>query len=94
MTTPAIFTDIWNKGQYRLGSTCQRLVPFLRGIIPAGSIVNDYGSGTGRAEKSLLGFCSKINMVDFSDAALEKEARAAQRGAWGKPKRAAAKPKT
>jgi hypothetical protein len=76
MTTPAIFTDIWNKGQYRLGSTCQRLVPFLRSVIPAGSVVNDYGSGTGRAEKGLLGFCSKINMVDFADNALEKEIRA------------------
>jgi len=76
MTTPKIFDEIWLRGQYRLGSTCQRLVPFLRSVIPPGSVVNDYGSGTGRAEKSLLGFCSKINMVDFSDAALEKDVRA------------------
>ncbi len=76
MTTPEIFNDIWTRGHYREGSTCLRLLPFLREVIPAGSEVNDYGSGTGRAEKGLLEFCSRVNMVDFADAALEDEARA------------------
>lgn len=75
MTTPNVFNEIWDKGSYRLGSTCQRLVPFLRQHIPAGAEVNDYGSGTGRAEKGLLEFCAKVNMVDFADAALEEEAK-------------------
>lgn len=76
MTTPQEFNQIWQNGNYRLGSTCRRLVSFLRGIIPAGSTVNDYGSGTGRAEVELRKYGYKINMVDFADAALEKEARA------------------
>jgi SAM-dependent methyltransferase len=76
MTTPEIYNEIWEKGHYREGSTCLRLVPFLRYYIPAGSVVNDYGSGTGRAEKDLLEFCAKVNMVDFAAAALEDEAKA------------------
>ena len=67
--------EIWDKAHYREGSTCLRLLPFLRNHIPAGSVVNDYGSGTGRAEKGLLEFCSKVNMVDFAGNALEEEAR-------------------
>jgi len=69
------FVEIWDKGQYRLGSTSQRLVPFLKQIIPRGMEVNDYGSGTGRAELGLIGYCSKINMVDFADNALEEPTR-------------------
>jgi len=68
--------DIWTRGHYREGSTCLRLLPFLRRYIPEGSEVNDYGSGTGRAEPGLLEFCDRVNMVDFADAALEDEARA------------------
>lgn len=71
MTTPEKFNEIWIAGNYRAGSTCQRLLPFLRQHIPAGSIVNDYGSGTGRAEPGLLEWCSKVNMVDFAETALE-----------------------
>ncbi len=76
MTTPEIYNEIWEKGFYREGSTALRLLPFLRKHIPAGSIVNDYGSGTGRAERGLLEFCSRVNMVDFASVALEDEARA------------------
>jgi len=75
MTTPEIYNEIWKRGQYRNGSTCQRLLPFLRSIIPPGSTVNDYGCGTGRAERGLLEFCSRVNMVDFAAEALEDEAR-------------------
>lgn len=70
-----IFDEVWQKGSYRGGSTALRLVPFLRQHIPNGSSVNDYGAGTGRAEKALLSFCSRVNMVDFADVALEGEAR-------------------
>ena len=75
MTTPGTFNEIWRNGSYRNGSTCLRLVPWLRTVIPAGAVVNDYGSGTGRAEKGLLEFCSRVNMVDFATVALEEEAR-------------------
>ena len=75
MTNPDLFNDIWTNGRYREGSTCLRLLPFLRQYIPPGSVVNDYGSGTGRAEKGLLEFCSQVNMVDFASVALEDEAR-------------------
>jgi hypothetical protein len=76
MTTGKFFDEVWQKGDYRRGSTCQRLIPFLRKHIPEGSTVNDYGSGTGRAEPDLLTFCSKVNMVDFSGVALEGVAKA------------------
>jgi hypothetical protein len=75
MTMNDFFNQVWRRGDYRRGSTCQRLIPFLKRHIPVGSVVNDYGAGTGRAEKALLEFCSKVNMVDFSDAALEAEAK-------------------
>jgi hypothetical protein len=72
--TPELYNEIWTRGDYREGSTCLRLVPWLRTIIPADSTVNDYGSGTGRAEKGLLEFCGRINMVDWASVALEEEA--------------------
>lgn len=75
MTDPETYNEIWEKGHYREGSTCLRLLSFLRQHIPRGSVVNDYGSGTGRAEKGLLEFCAKVNMVDFASVALEDEAR-------------------
>jgi SAM-dependent methyltransferase len=76
MTTPNEFNEIWQNGKYRLGSTCQRLVPFLLQYIPEGSTINDYGSGTGRAEVELKKHDYRINMVDFAESALENEARA------------------
>ena len=74
MTDPQTFNDIWTNGRYREGSTCLRLLPWLRKHIPVGSVVNDYGSGTGRAEKGLLEWCARVNMVDFASVALEEEA--------------------
>lgn len=76
MTNSETFNQIWQRGSYRNGSTAQRLVPFLRQYIPEGSVINDYGSGTGRAEVELLKHDYKINMVDFADKALEEPARA------------------
>lgn len=70
------FEEVWDKGDYRRGSTAQRLAPFLRKIIPPGSVINDYGSGTGRAELILHQCGYRVNMVDIADNALEPEARA------------------
>ena len=75
MKTAEFYNDVWNKAEYRHGSTCQRLVPLLRKYIPENSVVNDYGSGTGRAEELLLEFCSRVHMVDFAPDALEDQAR-------------------
>ena len=69
------FREVWEKGDYRRGSTAQRLVPFLRRYIPDGSVINDYGSGTGRAEYIMMQYDYRINMVDIADNALEDEAR-------------------
>ncbi len=76
MPMAEIFNDVWTRGEYLKGSTCQRLLPWRREHIPAGSVVNDYGSGTGRAEYGLLDFCSVVNMVDFASQALEIDAGA------------------
>ena len=76
MTTPDLFREVWDKGNYRLGSCAQRMVPLFCQYIPAGSAINDYGSGTGRAEVDLLAHGYSVNMVDFADNALEDEARA------------------
>lgn len=71
------FEEVWDKGDYRRGSTAHRLVPLLAGIIPVGSTINDYGSGTGRAEVILTGMgYDRINMVDIAGNALEPEAMA------------------
>lgn len=71
-----LYNEIWTHGHYREGSTCLRLIPFLRKFIPEGSTINDYGSGTGRAEVELLKYdYPKINMVDFADVALEEPAK-------------------
>jgi len=75
MTTPQDFNEIWEKGEYRRGSTAQRLIPFLCRYIPVGSTINDYGRGTGRAEIELLKAGYSINMVDFASVALEEETR-------------------
>lgn len=76
MATPDEFVEIWDKGQYRRGSTCQRLVPFLEQFIPPGSEINDYGSGTGRAEVILIEKGYTVNAVDFAFNALEEPAMA------------------
>lgn len=75
MTTPQDFNEVWEKGNYRRGSTAQRLVPFLCQQIPPGSTINDYGSGTGRAEIELLQQGYSVNMVDFAEVALEDQTR-------------------
>jgi len=67
------FEKIWNEGDYRRGSTAQRLVPFLLEQIPEGCTINDYGCGTGRAEIEILQHRPDqiINMVDIARNALE-----------------------
>lgn len=76
------YEEVWAKGNYRQGSTCERLIPLLLQYFPQGCTVNDYGSGTGRAEVILVekeGF--RVNMVDFASNALEDAARALIDGA-------------
>ena len=79
MITKEYYDEVWGPaGFYREGSTCLRLIPFLLCYIPFGSVINDFGSGTGRAEVELLKNeykKYKINMVDISDVALEQEAK-------------------
>lgn len=70
------FRKIWDEGNYRLGSTAQRMASFIAARIPAGSSITDYGSGTGRAEVALLKSNPyKITMIDIAENALEDEAR-------------------
>jgi trans-aconitate methyltransferase len=73
-----IFEEIWEKGNYRLGSTAQRMVKLLLDTIPAEASINDYGSGTGRAEVEILKTrpLQKITMIDIAENALEDEAKA------------------
>lgn len=75
MNDPDFYNRVWREANYRGGSTAQRLIPFLLSRIPEGATINDYGSGTGRAEVELLKYGYKINMVDFASAALEQEAK-------------------
>jgi SAM-dependent methyltransferase len=71
------FDRVWQHGKYRQGSTALRMVPFILERVRGGSVVNDYGCGTGRAEVELLkAGIARINMIDISDQALEDGARA------------------
>jgi len=69
------FEQIWDNGNYRQGSTALRMVPLIMSTIPAGSTINDYGCGTGRAEVELMRKSSYyINMIDIAENAIEAEA--------------------
>lgn len=71
------FRKVWEKGNYRMGSTAQRMVSRLLEWIPPGVQINDYGSGTGRAEVEILrNRYHEITMIDIADNALEDDARA------------------
>jgi len=76
MTTPEIFDDVWQHGHYREGSCAMRMIPHYTTLMAPGATINDYGSGTGRAEVELIKMGFRVNMVDFSAVALEDEARA------------------
>lgn len=71
----ARFIEVWDKGDYRLGSTAQRLVDRILTHITPFESINDYGSGTGRAEVEILKRrpTQEINMVDIAPNALESE---------------------
>jgi len=70
------FEKVWDKGNYRLGSTAQRMVPIILANIPEGVTINDYGCGTGRAEVEIFQQrpAQKINMIDIAENALETSA--------------------
>lgn len=67
------FEMIWEKGEYRQGSCAQRLAGMFLACVPEGAIINDYGSGTGRAELAILKVRpnQRINMIDLAKTALE-----------------------
>lgn len=69
-----IFEAVWERGNYRLGSTAERLIPFITSTIPSGVMINDYGAGTGRADVKLASMGYKVNMIEFAKNAVEKEA--------------------
>ena len=71
------FIDIWDRGKYRLGSPGERIVPMFAARITPSCMVNDYGSGTGRAALLLRRLGHPVNMVDIAPNALEEPARAA-----------------
>ena len=72
------FIQVWDRGDYRRGSTAQRLVQRLMEWIPEEATVNDYGCGTGRAEVEIHGLrpSQRIAMIDITETALEEPARA------------------
>jgi len=71
------FNKVWQNGNYRQGSTAQRMSARIMQLIPDGVTINDYGCGTGRAEVELLKTRNyKINMIDIAENALEDEAKA------------------
>jgi trans-aconitate methyltransferase len=69
------FEQIWDKGDYRLGSTAQRMLPLILEVIPENATINDYGCGTGRMEVELIRERPKQNvtMIDIAENALEYE---------------------
>lgn len=72
------FINVWERGDYRRGSTAQRLVQRLLGWIPEYASINDYGCGTGRAEVEICKVrpFQKITMIDITETAVEDGARA------------------
>ena len=70
-----VFIDIWDRGNYRLGSPGERIVPLFADRLPSSCAVNDYGSGTGRAAVLLRRLGHPVNMVDIAPNALEDPAR-------------------
>jgi len=70
------FKSVWNKGDYRRGSTAERMLPLLLDVIPEEATINDYGCGTGRMEVEInkIRPQQSILMIDITEEALEKEA--------------------
>ena len=73
------FEDFWDlngQGQYRLGSPGQRLSPLFVDYVAKDSLVNEYGSGTGRPATMIRALRAdiKINMIDIAENALEEKA--------------------
>lgn len=69
------FERVWDRGDYRGGSTAQRLVDLYLPLINENETINDYGCGTGRAEIEILKRRpnQKINMVDIAKNAIENK---------------------
>lgn len=72
----AKFEDVWENGNYRQGSTAQRLLSRLLGWIPEDATIIDYGCGTGRFEVELhkVRPNQKVLMIDIAETCLEPPA--------------------
>lgn len=74
------FTMIWDpegRGEYRRGSAGQRYARQFLEYVPFGSIINEYGSGTGRATVQIVNSRPDVhaNMIDIAENALEDPAK-------------------
>lgn len=75
------FETVWHpndKAKYRMGSAGQRYARQFLEYVSPGAIINEYGSGTGRAVVQIKGLRPdvKINMIDIAENALEPAAGA------------------
>jgi hypothetical protein len=73
------FVKVWDpagQGMYRMGSPGQRIVSRFVDYLPEGAVVNEYGSGTGRAVVALSAMRPDltIHMVDLAANAMEPAA--------------------
>ena len=73
------FETVWDpegQGKYRLGSCGLRLIDTFLDVAKPRGVVNDYGSGTGRAAVKMVKAGLRVNCVDIATNAMEDEARA------------------
>ena len=70
------FKMVWDKGNYRGGSTALRMANKIFSLIPETATINDYGCGTGRAEVEIHKYRPNqyILMIDITKDAVEQEA--------------------
>jgi SAM-dependent methyltransferase len=73
----AKYVRVWNEGDYRRGSTAERMLPIIYSTIPESATINDYGCGTGRMELELIKARpeQKITMIDIAPNAPEDIAK-------------------
>lgn|GEM_PF-1452871 len=72
------FEMIWDpamEGKYRRGSCGLRLIDTFLEVMQPRGLVNDYGSGTGRAAVQMVKAGLQVNCVDIATNAMEDEAK-------------------
>jgi 2-polyprenyl-3-methyl-5-hydroxy-6-metoxy-1,4-benzoquinol methylase len=69
------FINVWLQGNYRNGSTADRMREFLFSRVSPEVVINDYGCGTGRLEVwwVVARPHQKINMIDITKECLEEK---------------------